>query len=52
MGVKLKKLKKCPKCGCKLTNSEFYMDVTQADNLSIHCKKCIEKYFQQYMIKK
>jgi hypothetical protein len=45
-------MKKCPKCGCKLVDSEFYRDVTQEDNLSINCKKCVGKYFQQFTEKK
>jgi len=45
------KVKKCPQCGCKLAESEFYRDETQEDNLSMHCKKCVENYFKQYMKK-
>ena len=47
--MKVKKVKKCPKCGRKLPASAFYRDITQVDDLSIHCKKCVTKYFQQYM---
>jgi hypothetical protein len=48
----MKKVKKCPKCGLKLAESEFYRDATQEDNLGINCKKCVDKYFQQFTKKK
>lgn len=44
----MNKVKKCPKCGCKLDDSEFYREVTQEGNLSLYCKKCVDKYFQQF----
>jgi hypothetical protein len=44
-------MKKCPKCGSNLEESNFYRDTTTRDNLSIYCKKCINKYFKQYQKK-
>ena len=44
-------MKTCPKCGFNFEESKFFKDVTTCDNLSIYCKKCINKYFKQYQKK-
>jgi len=48
----MNKMKTCQKCGCNFEESNFYEDATTFDNLSMHCKKCINKYFKNYQKKR
>lgn len=42
--------KKCPKCNCVKSFSEFYHNSTKKDGLTVWCKSCISTYSHQYHI--